>query len=85
MPRRVGAEHGNGHYRLEAFGLWADWNLWRIAHGGLDEPEIVSRRSRHRIYADDFGDRESRALAERLFPGLAVQPLRRSDAEARAL
>lgn len=76
-----------GLYRLDAFGLRSDWNLWRIAHGALDEPELETRRRRRRLYRDDFGDRESLDLALRLFPDICedLQPPweKRSDLDVR--
>ena len=58
----------NGQYRLEAFGLQAPWVLWRIANGGLDEPELESAHERRRLFRDDFGSIEDYYLALRLWP-----------------
>lgn len=65
----------NGQYRLEAFGIQSDWNLWRIAHGGLDEPEIedhspYGRMMARRLYESDFGSLEDLNLAMMIFPAL---------------
>ena len=37
------------------------------------------------VYADDFGDAESRAIAEAIMPGLAITEGRRIDMDAPAL
>jgi hypothetical protein len=66
----------NGQYRLEAFGFQSAWNLWRIAKGGLDEPEIelnhLTRAQRRRemdhLYESDFASRADLMLAIKIFP-----------------
>jgi hypothetical protein len=67
----------NGLYRLEAFGINNVWVRWRIREGGLDEPELESRREREQVYEDDFGSPESLALALQYFDVNLAEPTRR--------
>ena len=69
----------SGLYRLDAFGLSAEWNLWRLKRDALDEPELESAAQRRRLYADDFGDADSLRIARQAFPGLHILPYRRSE------
>lgn len=57
----------NGLYRLEAFGINNVWVRYRIAHGGLDEPELESKRERYRVFADDFGSIADENIALQFF------------------
>lgn len=60
----------SGLYRLEAYGLGNTWNLWAIEHG------ILVENTPSRIHAEDFGDAEARAIAEKLFR-VSVDPHKR--------
>ena len=73
----------SGLYRLDAFGFRSEWNMWRIARGALDEPELESRTRRHCLYADDFIDAESLAQAQLVFPAIKVLRRHRSDLHPR--
>lgn len=58
--------------------------LWRIAHGGLDEPELESPHERHRLYEDDFGP-GGMAIALKFFDlskDLDIKRMRRMAVEA---